>query len=478
MTYAFTFDASACSGCKACQVACKDRNNLPVGVFWRRVIEVSGGEWLKEGKEGAAWTNTVFAYNLSMACNHCVHPKCAGVCPTNAYHVRSDGIVILDATLCVGCGYCNWACPYAVPQYNPALGSMSKCDFCCDALDGGEPPACVAACPLRVLDFIEVSNQDTPLSGLSLWAIPGSEHPFPLPVFSRTQPHLHINPHPAMLNKLERNISNREEFVSQETKSEFPLLVFTLLAQMAVGAYWAFQWIFAPLWYVVETNNQALRMLPLFLIGLILGLGGLVSFGHLGTKRNAWRVLNNLKKSWLSREILFLALFSLGWMFSIMLSNVWMGIITSLLGVGLINSMANVYKIRSMAIWNTWVTTAKFFVTASLLGVFLFIPVLLYESGITGIIPPITFMGMVNNFMALLLGIEFIFLSINREQFSAVPVKLQGSLIILLVAGLLGEIYVPDNLRLNWYVILFILLLLEEGLGRWMFYSALEYRRL
>ncbi len=475
MTYAFTFDASACSGCKACQVACKDRNNLPVGVFWRRVIEVSGGEWTKEG---AAWNNTVFAYNLSMACNHCVHPKCAGVCPTNAYHVRSDGIVILDSTLCVGCGYCNWACPYAVPQYNPALGAMSKCNFCCDALDIGEPPACVAACPLRVLDFIEVSNQDAQLPGLSLWDIPCSEHPFPLPVFSRTQPHMLINPHPAMLNKLEKNISNREEFVSQETKSEFPLLVFSLLAQMAVGAYWAFQWIFAPLWYAVETNNQALRMLPLLFIGLILGLGGLVSFGHLGTKHNAWRVLNNLKKSWLSREIFFLALFSLGWLFSIMLSNVWVGIITSLLGVGLINSMANVYKIRSMAIWNTWVTTVKFFVTASLLGVFLLIPIWLYGSGITGIVLPITFLGMVNYFIALLLGIEFILLSITREQFSALQVKLQGSLIILLVAGLLGEIYIPDNLRLNWYVILFILLLLEEGLGRWMFYSALEYRRL
>ena len=63
MTYAFTFDASACSGCKACQEACKDKNNLPVGVMWRRVIEVSGGGWVQEGE---AWTNNVFAYNLSI----------------------------------------------------------------------------------------------------------------------------------------------------------------------------------------------------------------------------------------------------------------------------------------------------------------------------------------------------------------------------------------------------------------------------
>ena len=98
MSYAFSFDAGACTGCKACQAACKDKNNLPVGVLWRRVIEVSGGSWVQNG---AAWENNVFSYNLSMACNHCVHPKCAGVCPTNAYHVRADGIVILDSSFLI-----------------------------------------------------------------------------------------------------------------------------------------------------------------------------------------------------------------------------------------------------------------------------------------------------------------------------------------------------------------------------------------
>ena len=165
MTYAFTFDASACSGCKACQIACKDKNNLPVGVIWRRVYEVSGGTWtnvgagsprpeLSDSETGVGrpnpytvWTTDVFAYNLSIACNHCVHPKCAGVCPTDAFVQREDGIVYIDESKCMGCGYCNWACPYGVPQYNPALGHMSKCNFCMDNIDAGLPPACVAACP-------------------------------------------------------------------------------------------------------------------------------------------------------------------------------------------------------------------------------------------------------------------------------------------------------------------------------------------
>ncbi|MDO9302841.1 MAG: 4Fe-4S binding protein, partial [Anaerolineales bacterium] len=185
MTYAFTFDASACSGCKACQVACKDKNQLPVGVMWRRVIEVSGGGWhpvgdgsfvgigdsgkperpvrtaggwwvggalteIEESNESwrpartvgdssapTAWQNNVFAYSLSIACNHCVHPKCAGVCPTDAFIHRADGIVYIDSSKCMGCGYCSWACPYNAPRYNPDLGQMAKCNFCFDNIDAG-----------------------------------------------------------------------------------------------------------------------------------------------------------------------------------------------------------------------------------------------------------------------------------------------------------------------------------------------------
>ncbi len=124
--YAFHFDSRFCSGCKACQAACKDKNNLPPGVLWRRVLEVSGGEWQQEG---AAWNNSVFAYNLSISCNHCIHPKCAGICPTAAYLVHEDGIVILDESKCMGCGYCSWGCPYDAPQYNPECRAHDEVRF-------------------------------------------------------------------------------------------------------------------------------------------------------------------------------------------------------------------------------------------------------------------------------------------------------------------------------------------------------------
>jgi anaerobic dimethyl sulfoxide reductase subunit B (iron-sulfur subunit) len=303
MTYAFTFDSSACSGCKACQEACKDKNNLPVGVMWRRVIEVSGGGWVQTGN---AWTNNVFAYNLSIACNHCVHPKCAGVCPTDAYIHRSDGIVYIDPSKCMGCGYCSWACPYNAPRYNADLGQMSKCNFCFDNIDAGLPPSCVAACPMRVLSFAEVnSNQLSVISGqfLELWDLPASEHPFPLPNNSRTEPHLAVKPHRAMGNDLEKKISNYEEIRPKAQKSEMPLVLFTLLVQMAVGMFWAIQWM-----------TDSIHLIPYLFVGACLGLGGFFSFAHLGAKRNAWRAPFHLKKSWLSREILFVGLFGIGWL--------------------------------------------------------------------------------------------------------------------------------------------------------------------
>ena len=92
--YAFRFDQSACSGCKTCQAACKDRHGLPVGVLWRRVYEVAGGGWLREGE---AWRTDAFAYSLSLACKHCAEPVCAEVCPTKAISRRADGIVLIDA---------------------------------------------------------------------------------------------------------------------------------------------------------------------------------------------------------------------------------------------------------------------------------------------------------------------------------------------------------------------------------------------
>jgi anaerobic dimethyl sulfoxide reductase subunit B len=366
MSYAFTFDATACTGCKACQEACKDKNNLPAGVLWRRVIEVTGGEWRAEN---SAWENSIFAYNLSLACNHCTHPKCAGVCPTDAYVVRPDGIVFIETTKCMGCGYCAWACPYGVPQYDPSQGVMTKCDFCYDSIDAGLPPSCVAACPLRVLDYGHTVKLETIQQEQNLWQHPGSEHPFPLPVYSRTEPHLAIKPHAAMNNPLVKAVSNVEEVLPPRSfeaayktpgSHELPLVAFTLFIQLAAGMA------------VGSLLLPSIPMSVLLSIGLLLGIGGLISFLHLGRKRNAWRAILHINKSWLSREVLMASLFGLAWVTAVGVQWYWKaspGVWPmALLGLGLVYSMSRVYLLRAVAAWNSWRTPTSFFLSAVVLG--------------------------------------------------------------------------------------------------------------
>jgi anaerobic dimethyl sulfoxide reductase subunit B (iron-sulfur subunit) len=196
---AFYFDASACSGCKTCQMACKDKHDLGPGQRWRRVYEVTGGGWVKQG---STWQQDVFAYNLSMSCNHCEDPICVKNCPTRALYKRADGIVRIDQGLCIGCKYCAWVCPYGAPQFNPQTGVMGKCDFCADYLDEGKNPSCVDACPMRALDFGD-------LEALREKYGPGDLiHPLPDPAI--TGPSICIRAHP-QAGRADAGVANIEE---------------------------------------------------------------------------------------------------------------------------------------------------------------------------------------------------------------------------------------------------------------------------
>jgi anaerobic dimethyl sulfoxide reductase subunit B len=462
MTYAFTFDASACTGCKACQVACKDKHQLPVGVLWRRVYEVAGGGWQAHG---AAWQTDVFAYNLSIACNHCMHPKCAGVCPADAYVTRLDGIVYIDASKCIGCGYCLWACPYAAPRYDPHAGIMTKCDFCFDDLDSGLPPACVAACPLRVLDFITVD--ETPLAHadqLPLWQVPGTQHPFPLPLFSRTEPHLALHEHPAMRSELEPALANREETDPPPSKSEIPLLAFTLLGQASAGL---------ALFLLIGGGRKA--ALPAILIGLLLlGLGMLGSFLHLGKPLRAWRAVFHLRKSWLSREILRSILFGLAWLlcaffYSLPNTAAWILnaslLLASLSGLSLVDSMAQVYRLRAVPAWNSPRTSLAFLTSTVLFGGSL----TLCLASLTGfrwasaslftwVLAGLASLG------ALLLAVSDHGIRKNQKN---LRIALQA--IVLALFALAGLIHTAGSPWLPVFIL--VIVSLEQALARWQFYS-------
>lgn len=138
----FYFDSNMCIGCRACQVACKDRNRLGVGAIFRKVKSFQTGVY--PNPQG---------FNYSGACNHCAEPKCVAGCPTGAMHVAEDGTVQHDASLCIGCQYCVWNCPYGAPQYIKSAGKVGKCDSCKNLREAGENPVCVDSCVMRCLKF-------------------------------------------------------------------------------------------------------------------------------------------------------------------------------------------------------------------------------------------------------------------------------------------------------------------------------------
>ena len=131
-----------CIGCRACEIACKDKNGLPAGPRFRRVQYVEGGTY-----------PNVFAYKVNVSCNHCAEPACLPACPTGAIWKRPDnGIVDIDSTLCIGCRRCEATCPYGAPQWDPEEQIVKKCNLCVDEIEAGRQPYCVMACMMRVLD--------------------------------------------------------------------------------------------------------------------------------------------------------------------------------------------------------------------------------------------------------------------------------------------------------------------------------------
>lgn len=166
----FSFNADDCIGCKACQVACKNENNTPAHVSWRK---------LKFPTE---------EHFISVSCNHCDSPECFRVCPEDAFTKRRDGIVIIDDSRCNGCQLCVSACPYGAPQYDHVTNKVTKCQMCYTRQDKGLAPACVDACTTKALKRVDLARFQDPTSVTSIPGFPDIQLTDPSVVFYPVKP--------------------------------------------------------------------------------------------------------------------------------------------------------------------------------------------------------------------------------------------------------------------------------------------------
>lgn len=142
----FYFDATRCTGCRTCQIACKDKNRLEVGTLYREVKTYSVGTY-----------PNAKVFHFSGSCNHCENPACVAACASGAMYKTNDGAVLCDTELCDGCGNCVAACPYGAPKMLDS-GVAGKCDSCYALRKVGGNTACVDACLARALDFGEMDE--------------------------------------------------------------------------------------------------------------------------------------------------------------------------------------------------------------------------------------------------------------------------------------------------------------------------------
>lgn len=345
--YRFHFDATACVGCRCCEVACNEQNNNPADIKWRRVGEMEGG----------TFPSTLLLFN-SMSCNHCIDPACLIGCPTNSYIKLDNGIVFHDDPSCIGCQYCTWNCPYGVPTYHAERHIVTKCHMCHERLAIGQSPACVQACPSGAIE-IETVN-------IAHWKETQIDE-------AANMPHLpdarltHSTTRFTLPTNIPDTMIRADEHHLKASHTELPLVFMTVLTQISLGAFGALCigdilslfGFFEPTWIFA-------------LIALIPAALGLpLSALHLGRPIRAMSAMKNLRTSWLSREAAALGGFLLLMLLTAALYYVdgaislRIALETITLGVGAygIHAQAMIYRIPARPAWDRISTNRKFFTT-------------------------------------------------------------------------------------------------------------------
>jgi len=186
--WVFLVDTHKCVGCGFCVKACKIENEVPydanVTRTWvERYVVTKKGEVLIDSPKGARDgflsekidqnhhgmrdvppDDIAKAFFVPKLCNQCDNPPCVQVCPVGATYQTADGVVLVDRSWCIGCGYCVMGCPYAVRFFHPVYHVAEKCNFCYHRISQGLKTACVTACPFGARQIGNLKDPNDPVT--------------------------------------------------------------------------------------------------------------------------------------------------------------------------------------------------------------------------------------------------------------------------------------------------------------------------
>jgi Fe-S-cluster-containing dehydrogenase component len=153
--YAIVVDLDHCTGCKGCEISCKNENAVPLGERWNRLMLC--------GPYGTF--PNISQYYMPVNCQQCENAPCIEVCPVGAsYREDETGKVLIDADACIGCQACLSACPYSVRDWNPEKGIVEKCNLCEHLTSQGELPHCVRNCSVRCRYYGDLDDPESDAS--------------------------------------------------------------------------------------------------------------------------------------------------------------------------------------------------------------------------------------------------------------------------------------------------------------------------
>jgi Fe-S-cluster-containing dehydrogenase component/DMSO reductase anchor subunit len=320
MQKAFVFDLNRCTGCHACQIACKVENVLDTS--WRHVVTFNESR-----------LPGIPRFSLSLACNHCIDAPCKEKCPALAISKDpKSGVVTIDEKLCMGCKYCQWVCPYDAPTFDASEGVMEKCTFCTHRLKEGLEPACTTSCPTGALRYDDYSREDGRVDVPGFWR-------------AKIEPAIELIPlrrgmRPPVTHQAEPTESAARAGYSKSRRSskvsllsEWPLLLFTLSASILVALFHS--WILADL---------EVPTIPFATAG---AAAMFLSTAHLGKRFRLHRAILNLKGSWVSREVVFFSMFFAGalYCFSVAPDDIVMARAVAAVGFITLFAMDKVYQL-------------------------------------------------------------------------------------------------------------------------------------